>query len=195
MSEFYSPIGHTDFHFSPDQGVYKGKVREIYTVGDRLISIASDRISAFDHILPRLIPYKGQVLNQVAAHFLEATRDLVPNWLESVPHPNVSIGKKCKPVKLEFVVRGYLAGHAWREYQSGKRMICGVHMPEGLKESDRFPQPPSLRAPRPNKDMMRIYPKNKPSPRVCAAWKNGLPWSGTPWPYSTAAPKWPPTRA
>ncbi|HNR07602.1 MAG TPA: phosphoribosylaminoimidazolesuccinocarboxamide synthase [Saprospiraceae bacterium] len=149
MSEFYSPIGHTDFHFSPDQGVYKGKVREIYTVGDRLISIASDRISAFDHILPRLIPYKGQVLNQVAAHFLEATRDLVPNWLESVPHPNVSIGKKCKPVKLEFVVRGYLAGHAWREYQSGKRMICGVHMPEGLKESDRFPQPlitPSTKA-------------------------------------------------
>lgn len=140
MSEQYSPIGHTDFHFSRDQSVYKGKVREIYMVGDRLISIASDRISAFDHILPRLIPYKGQVLNQVAAHFLNATRDLVPNWLESTPHPNVSIGKKCLPVKLEFVVRGYLAGHAWREYQSGKRTICGIPMPEGLKESDRFPQ-------------------------------------------------------
>ena len=140
MSEQYTPIGHTDFHFSRDQSVYKGKVREIYMVGDRLVSIASDRISAFDHILPRLIPFKGQVLNQVAAHFLYATRDLVPNWLESTPHPNVSIGKKCQPVKLEFVVRGYLAGHAWREYQSGKRTICGIPMPEGMKESDRFPQ-------------------------------------------------------
>ncbi len=137
----YHPIGTTDFHFAPDQKVYKGKVREVYMVGEKLISIASDRISAFDHILPRLIPYKGQVLNQVAAHFLNATKDLVPNWLESTPHPNVSIGKRCDPIKIELVVRGYLAGHAWREYKSGKRMICGEVMPDGLKESDRFPKP------------------------------------------------------
>jgi phosphoribosylaminoimidazole-succinocarboxamide synthase len=145
----YKTIGTTDFHFHPDQKLYRGKVREVYTVGDRLISIASDRISAFDHILPRLIPYKGQVLNQVAAHFLRSTKDLVPNWFEASPHPNVSIGKKCDPVKLEFVVRGYLAGHAWREYKAGKRILCGIPMPDGLRESDRFPTPiitPSTKA-------------------------------------------------
>lgn len=142
-------IGHTDFHFAPEQKVYRGKVREVYTVGEHLVSIASDRISAFDHILPSLIPYKGQVLNQVAAYFLKATQDIVPNWLEAVPHPNVSIGKKCSPVKLEFVVRGYLAGHAWREYKSGARWLCGVPMAEGLRESDPFPAPiitPSTKA-------------------------------------------------
>lgn len=149
MVENYIPIGQTDFQFSPSQTKYRGKVREVYTVGDQLISIASDRISAFDHILPRLIPFKGQVLNQVAAYFLKATKELVPNWLESTPHPNVSIGKKCDPVKIEFVVRGYLAGHAWREYQQGRRKICGMPMPERLREADPFPQPlitPSTKA-------------------------------------------------
>ncbi|MEP7267749.1 MAG: phosphoribosylaminoimidazolesuccinocarboxamide synthase, partial [Saprospiraceae bacterium] len=145
----YSTIGKTNFHFSKYQQVYRGKVREVYTIGNSIISIASDRISAFDQILPKLIPYKGQVLNQVAAHFLNATKDIVPNWLESCPHPSVSIGKKCDPVKIEFVVRGYLAGHAWREYKSGKRIICGIPMPEGMKEADQFPQPlitPSTKA-------------------------------------------------
>lgn len=149
MVDQYHPIGNTDFQFSPAQTRYRGKVREVYTVGNKMISIASDRISAFDHVLPKLIPHKGQVLNQVAAYFLEATKDLVPNWLQSTPHPNVSIGIKCEPIKIEFVVRGYLAGHAWREYQSGKRTICGVNMPEGLKEADRFPSPlitPSTKA-------------------------------------------------
>lgn len=149
MVEKYNPIGNTDFHFSPGQIRYRGKVREVYTVGQHLISIASDRISAFDFILPRLIPFKGQVLNQVAAYFLKTTKDIVPNWLLEVPHPNVSIGLRCEPVKIEFVVRGYLAGHAWREYQLGKRIICGVAMPDGLHEADRFPLPlitPSTKA-------------------------------------------------
>ncbi len=149
MALKYHPIGDTYFHFAPDQEVYRGKVREVYTVKNNLISIASDRISAFDHILPRLIPFKGQVLNQLAAYFLDATKDIVPNWLEATPHPNISIGKKCNPVKLEFVVRGYLAGHAWRVYQSGQRILCGVPMPEGLQESDPFPTPiitPSTKA-------------------------------------------------
>ena len=149
MTSNYIPLGDTYFHFDPAQTVYRGKVREVYAVGEKLISIASDRISAFDHILPKLIPFKGQVLNQLAAYFLEASRDIVPNWLEATPHPNISIGKKCSPVKLEFVVRGYLAGHAWREYKSGKRILCGVPMPDGMKEADCFPEPiitPSTKA-------------------------------------------------
>jgi len=103
--------------------------------------VASDRISAFDHILPRAIPYKGQVLNGVATHFLEASKSIVPNWLISVPHPNVAIGHRCEPIKLEMAIRGYLAGHAWRTYKSGERILCGVLMSEGLKESDRFQEP------------------------------------------------------
>jgi phosphoribosylaminoimidazole-succinocarboxamide synthase len=120
---------------------YRGKVRDVYTVGEKLVMVASDRISAFDYVLPRPIPYKGQVLNQVATHFLQATADIVPNWLEAVPDPNVAVGAACEPFKVEMVIRGYLAGHAWREYKSGKRELCGVPMPEGLKESDRFPEP------------------------------------------------------
>ena len=120
---------------------YRGKVRDVYTVGEKLVMVASDRISAFDYVLPRPIPYKGQVLNQVATHFLQATADIVPNWLEAVPDPNVAVGAACEPFKVEMVIRGYLAGHAWREYKSGKRELCGVPMPEGLKESDRFPAP------------------------------------------------------
>ncbi len=131
----------TDFSFPGQSAFYRGKVRDVYTVGKYLVMVASDRISAFDHVLPKAIPHKGQVLNQTAAYFLEATRDIVPNWLVANPDPNVAIGYRCEPIKLEMVVRGYLAGHAWREYKSGKRKICGMVMPDGMKEGDRFPDP------------------------------------------------------
>lgn len=135
----------------PDQtGFYRGKVRDVYSIGSQwLVMVASDRISAFDVVLPRPIPYKGQVLNQIAEYMLNATRDICPNWLKSVPAPNVSIGKRCVPFKIEMVVRGNLTGHAWRTYASGKRTLCGVPMPEGMKENDFFPQPiitPSTKA-------------------------------------------------
>lgn len=111
----------TDFQFDGQVSVYNGKVRDVYKVHDKLVMVATDRISAFDHILPRAIPYKGQVLNQIATHFLEATRDIVPNWLEAIPDPSVAIGKACEPIKLEMVIRGYLAGYAWRTYKDGGR--------------------------------------------------------------------------
>jgi phosphoribosylaminoimidazole-succinocarboxamide synthase len=136
--------------FPRQTGFYKGKVRDVYTIDDQwLVMIASDRISAFDVILPRPIPYKGQVLNQIAAYMLQATRDICANWLVSAPAPNVSIGKKCVPFKIEMVVRGNLTGHAWRTYASGKRQLCGVPLPEGMKENDFFPSPiitPSTKA-------------------------------------------------
>ena len=131
----------TEFSFPGQSAFYRGKVRDVYTIGSHLVMIASDRISAFDCILPKAIPHKGQVLNQTASYFLNATRDLVPNWLIANPDPNVAIGLHCTPIKLEMVVRGYLAGHAWREYKAGKRVICGVSMPDGLQESDPFPEP------------------------------------------------------
>lgn len=134
-------IKNTDFHFEGQTGVYKGKVRDVYFTNNKLISVASDRISAFDHILPKPVPYKGQVLNQIAAFFLNATKDICPNWLEVVPDPNVSIGLKCEPIRIEMVIRGYLAGHAAREYKSGKRELCGVVLPEGLQENDKLPEP------------------------------------------------------
>jgi len=142
-------LKQTDFHFPKQTGFYRGKVRDVYFFGDRLAVVASDRISAFDVVLPRAIPYKGQVLNQIAAHFLQATADIVPNWLEATPHPQVSVGKFCEPFRVEMVVRGYLAGHAWRQYKAGKRMICGEPMPEGMRENDAFPQPiitPTIKA-------------------------------------------------
>ncbi|MBI5371445.1 MAG: phosphoribosylaminoimidazolesuccinocarboxamide synthase [Sphingobacteriales bacterium] len=138
------------FSFPEQTGFYKGKVRDVYSIsGDWLVMVASDRISAFDVVLPRPIPYKGQVLNQIAAYMLDATRDICPNWLRSVPAPHVSIGKKCNPFRIEMVVRGNLTGHAWRTYASGKRELCGVPLPEGMKENDYFPQPiitPSTKA-------------------------------------------------
>ncbi len=134
-------LKETNFNFPNQTDFYRGKVRDVYFFGDEMAIVASDRISAFDHILPRAIPYKGQVLNGVATHFLEASQELVPNWLISVPHPNVAIGHRCDPIKLEMVVRGYLAGHSWRIYKSGNRNVCGVIMPEGLIESDAFPSP------------------------------------------------------
>lgn len=134
-------LKETSFQFPNQTGFYRGKVRDVYSFDDKLVMVATDRISAFDVVLPRAIPYKGQVLNQLAAHFLEATRDIVPNWLVAVPDPNVSIGRRCEALPVEMVVRSYLSGHAWREYRAGRRAICGVPLPEGLKESDRLPAP------------------------------------------------------
>jgi phosphoribosylaminoimidazole-succinocarboxamide synthase len=135
-------ITKTDFNFKGQTHVYKGKVRDVYTIRNKyLVMVASDRISAFDVVLPKGIPYKGQVLNQIAEYFLNATRDIVANWLISSPHPSVSIGKMCEPFKVEMVIRGYLAGHAARTYNSGIRTLCGVTLPEGLKENDKLPEP------------------------------------------------------
>jgi phosphoribosylaminoimidazole-succinocarboxamide synthase len=134
-------IKETNYKFPDQDGFYKGKVRDVYYITDKIVVVASDRISAFDHVLPKAIPYKGQILNGIATHFLNASKNIVPNWLEEVPHSNVSVGKKAKPIMLEMVIRGYLAGHAWREYSAGKREICGVLMPDGMREGDKFPTP------------------------------------------------------
>lgn len=135
-------ITTSDFNFKGQTAVYHGKVRDVYTLEDqKLVMVASDRISAFDHILPKGIPFKGQVLNQVATYFLNATRDIVPNWLLATPDPSVAIGKACEPIRVEMVIRAYLAGHAAREYKLGKRILCGVLLPEGLIENDRLPNP------------------------------------------------------
>ncbi len=132
----------TDFEFPGQTKVYKGKVRDVYSLDNgMMVMVASDRISAFDHILPKGIPHKGQVLNQVATHFLDATKDIVPNWLIATPDPCVAVGHACEPLRVEMVIRGYLAGHAAREYKLGKRMLCGVTLPEGMVENDRFPEP------------------------------------------------------
>ena len=135
-------IKETKFNFPGQKSLYKGKVRDVYNINDELlVMVVSDRISAFDVVLPKAIPFKGQVLNQIAAKFLKATEDIVPNWVIEVADPSVTIGRKCEPFKVEMVIRGYLSGHAWREYSAGKRMLCGVPMPDGLKENDKFPQP------------------------------------------------------
>jgi phosphoribosylaminoimidazole-succinocarboxamide synthase len=132
----------TGFQLPGQKSFYKGKVRDVYNINDKLlVMVASDRISAFDVVLPKGIPYKGQVLNQIASKFLEATKDIVPNWISAVPDPVVSIGKLCEPFKVEMVIRGYLAGHAARTYNSGLRTLCGVTLPEGLKENDKLPEP------------------------------------------------------
>ena len=135
-------ITKTNFNFPNQTNLYKGKVRDVYTIdNDKLVMIASDRISAFDHVLPKGIPYKGQVLNQIASKFLDATADILPNWKEASPDPSVTVGKRCEPFKVEMVIRGYLTGHAWREYRSGKRLLCGVSMPENMVENEKFPSP------------------------------------------------------
>lgn len=135
-------ITSTNFRFPGQKTFYKGKVRDVYNINDEiLVMIVSDRISAFDVVLPRGIPYKGQVLNQIAAKFLKATEDIVPNWVIDVPDPMVTVGRMCEPFKVEMVIRGYASGHAWRTYKSGKRELCGVKLPEGLKENDKFPEP------------------------------------------------------
>lgn len=132
----------TDFHFPGQRNVYHGKVRDVYNIDNHLlVMIATDRISAFDVVLPEGIPYKGQVLNQIAEQFLDATADIVPNWKIASPDPNVTIGHLCEPFQVEMVIRGYLTGHAWREYRSEKRTLCGVPLPEGMKENQKFPEP------------------------------------------------------
>ncbi|MEI7596078.1 MAG: phosphoribosylaminoimidazolesuccinocarboxamide synthase [Bacteroidota bacterium] len=135
-------ITRTDFNFKGQKDVYHGKVREVYNINDEhLVMIVSDRISAFDVVLPKGIPYKGQVLNQIAAKFLDETKDIVQNWKIATPDPMVTVGHKCEAFKVEMVIRGYLSGHAWREYKEGKRTLCGVAMPDGMKENDKFPTP------------------------------------------------------
>ena len=135
-------IVNTDFHFEGQKGKYVGKVRDVYDIDDKyLVMVVSDRISAFDVVLPEGIPYKGQVLNRIAARFLDATADILPNWKIAVPDPNVTVGYTCEPFKVEMVIRGYLAGHAWREYKAGKRTLCGVELPDGMVENQKFPTP------------------------------------------------------
>lgn len=135
-------LTHTDFHFEGQKSVYHGKVRDVYDINDELlVMVATDRISAFDVILPKGIPYKGQVLNQIAAKFLDATADIVPNWKIATPDPMVTVGVKCEGFRVEMIIRGYLTGSAWREYKAGCRSLCGVALPEGMKENQRFPEP------------------------------------------------------
>lgn len=134
-------LTQTDFQFPNQTSVYHGKVRDVYFVGNRLVMVATDRISAFDVILPQGIPFKGQILNQIAARFLRATEHIVPNWLEATPDPMVSVGKCCKGYPVEMIVRGYLCGSAWRAYQQGERMLCGVRLPDGMRENEAFPTP------------------------------------------------------
>ena len=135
-------LTRTDYNFPGQKGVYHGKVRDVYNINDELlVMVASDRISAFDVVLPEGIPYKGQVLNQIAEKFLDATSSIIPNWKIASPDPMVTVGVKCEPFKVEMVIRGYLTGHAWREYKAGKRTLCGVAMPEGMKENEKFPTP------------------------------------------------------
>lgn len=135
-------ITTTNFNFPNQKSVYRGKVREVYNINDELlVMVATDRLSAFDVVLPKGIPYKGQILNQIATKFMELTQDIVPNWLIATPDPNVAVGHLCDPFKVEMVIRGYVSGHAAREYAAGKRQICGVTMAEGLKENDKFPEP------------------------------------------------------
>src|SRR6195952_4950490 len=142
MNHELKAIKETHFNFPGQTSFYKGKVRDVYTIDNKyLVMVVSDRISAFDVVLPEPIPYKGQVLNQIAAKFLAATADIVPNWVVNVPDPSVTIGRICEPFKVEMVIRGYLAGHAWREYSAGKRQVCGVRLPEGLNENDKLPEP------------------------------------------------------
>ena len=135
-------ITDTNFEFPSQSSLYKGKVREVYTMkDDLLIMVATDRLSAFDVVMPKGIPYKGQILNQIATKMMEATADIVPNWLVATPDPNVAVGHLCEPFEVEMVIRGYMSGHAAREYKAGKRLLCGVTMPEGMKENDAFPSP------------------------------------------------------
>ncbi len=139
---FMNTLTTTNFHFPNQKSVYRGKVREVYNINDEiLIMIATDRLSAFDVVMPKGIPYKGQILNQIATKFMHLTKDIVPNWLIATPDPNVAIGHLCTPFKVEMVIRGYLSGHAAREYNLGKRILCGVSLPDGMNENDKFPEP------------------------------------------------------
>lgn len=174
-------LSTTNFNFKGQTAFYKGKVRDVYTIEDKwLVMVVTDRVSAFDVVLPRAIPYKGAVLNQIAAHFMEATSHIVPNWIVAVPDEQVTIGIPCDPLKVEMVIRGYLSGHAWREYRSGKRMLCGVKFPEGLHESDLCPRPSSHQLPRLRKDMIRISARTKSLSKTLYRKPSMSRWSITP---------------
>lgn len=169
----------TDFKFPGQKSVYHGKVRDVYNIDDELlVMVVSDRISAFDVILPEGIPYKGQVLNQIAAKFLDATSDIVPNWKVATPDPMVTVGLRCEPFKVEMVVRGYLTGHAWREYKAGKRTLCGETMPEGMKENEKFPHPiitPTTKADEGHDEDIsrrRLSPEVSSRKRTTNSWRN-----------------------
>jgi phosphoribosylaminoimidazole-succinocarboxamide synthase len=142
QSSMSNTIIDTNFNFPRQKAVYKGKVREVYTLDkNQMVMVATDRLSAFDVVMPKGIPYKGQILNQIATKMMRATEDLVPNWLTATPDPNVAVGEACEPFKVEMVIRGYMSGHAAREYKAGKRLLCGVAMPDGMQENDKFPNP------------------------------------------------------
>lgn len=185
-----SALTKTDFNFPGQQSVYHGKVRDVYHLGDRLVMVATDRISAFDVILPKGIPFKGQVLNQIAAKFLDATADICPNWKMATPDPMVTVGVLCEGYPLEMIVRGYLCGSAWRAYKSGVREICGVKLPEGMRENEKFPQPiitPTTKAEYGEHDAdiskEEILSRGLVSPEEYAVLEN------TPWPCSSVARK------
>jgi phosphoribosylaminoimidazole-succinocarboxamide synthase len=152
----------SSFSLPGQQSKYIGKVREVISLqNDLIVMIATDKLSAFDVVMPKGIPYKGQILNQIASHMMQATKDIVPNWLEATPDPSVAIGKKCDPFKVEMVIRGYLSGHAAREYKLGKRLICEVSMPDGMKENDRFPEPIITPATKQRRGMMKTFHEKK----------------------------------
>ena len=187
-----SALVKTDFHFPGQKSVYHGKVRDVYNINDeQLVMIVSDRISAFDVVLPEGIPYKGQMLNQIAAKFLDATTDIVPNWKQATPDPMVTVGVACKSFPVEMIVRGYLCGSAWRTYKSGVREICGVKIPDGMRENERFPQP--IITPRPKQSTVsttktfrkkRFSVKGLSLPKIMPCSKNIR------WQFSNVAPKW-----
>ncbi len=178
----------TDFNFPGQKSVYHGKVRDVYNInGEKLVMVATDRISAFDVVLPKGIPFKGQMLNQIAAKFLDATTDICPNWKMATPDPMVTVGVMCEGFPVEMIVRGYLCGSAWRAYKSGVREICGVKLPEGMKENQKFPEPiitPTTKAEMAN--TTQTSPKKKSWHKVWLLPKNMPYWKNTPWPSSNA---------
>ena len=181
----------TDFKFPGQKSVYHGKVRDVYNIDDELlVMVVSDRISAFDVILPEGIPYKGQVLNQIAAKFLDATSDIVPNWKVATPDPMVTVGLRCEPFKVEMVVRGYLTGHAWREYKAGKRTLCGETMPEGMKENENFRILSSRRLPKPMRVTTRIFRRRRLSPEVSSRKRTMNSWRNIRWRCINEAARW-----
>ena len=180
----------TDFKFPGQKSVYHGKVRDVYNIDDELVMVVSDRISAFDVILPEGIPYKGQVLNQIAAKFLDATSDIVPNWKVATPDPMVTVGLRCEPFKVEMVVRGYLTGHAWREYKAGKRTLCGETMPEGMKENENSRILSSRRLPKPMRVTMRIFRRRRLSPEVSSRKRTMNSWRNIRWRCINEAARW-----
>lgn len=184
-------LTHTDFNFPGQTAAYHGKVRDVYTINnDIMVMVATDRISAFDVILPKGIPYKGQVLNQIAAYMLDATADIVPNWKIATPDPMVTVGYKCEGVRVEMIIRGYLAGSAWREYRDGARQLCGVPLPEGLRENERLPDGPIITPqPKLRKDMISTSPPMKLSAKALCPPSTMPTWSATHKPCTNAAAK------